>query len=42
MEPHEFTDGYRFPFEEDEKWKTYLQENGFVVIANYLNEELCR
>ncbi len=37
MQKDEFEDGYRFPFAEEEQWRKYLQENGFVVIANYLN-----
>ena len=42
MDAEEFMDGYRIPFEEEAQWKKYLQENGFVVIANYVNEEKCK
>lgn len=38
---YEATD-YRFPLEEEDKWKEYLKEFGFVVIANYLAPEECQ
>lgn len=38
---YEATD-YRFPLEEEDKWKEYLKEYGFVVIANYLTPEECQ
>ena len=39
MDANEFMDGYRIPFNEEAVWRKYLQDNGFVVIANYLNQE---
>jgi hypothetical protein len=27
---------YRIPFDQKEKWKSYLENNGFVVVANYI------
>jgi len=31
------TKSYRIPFDQVQKWKAYLEDNGFVVIANYLS-----
>lgn len=32
---------YRIPFDQVQKWKAYLEDNGFVVIANYLSRQSC-
>lgn len=34
--------GYRIDFRDVAVWKRYLQDHGFVVLANYLNSEECQ
>lgn len=42
MDPEYQARDYRIAFQEEEKWKKYLQDYGFVVIASYLPEAECR
>lgn len=32
---------YRFDFSEEELWRAHLKDYGFVVISNWLSEEIC-
>lgn len=41
MEEEKEWNDYRIPFSEEENWKKYLKDNGFVVISGYLSSEEC-
>lgn len=37
----EIDEKYRFAFEDEQGWRRHLDEEGFVVIANWLSTEEC-